>query len=591
MFTYKLLGNGITFGNEIVDILKLQGINDIEEFINPSEKHIEDVELFSTMTNAVRTLLNVLNSDNKIIDLVVDCDVDGYTSASLIYLYIKKICSSATIQIHVHKTKVHGIKDVYESLIKSKSSLIIIPDAGTNDDEYLERVIKTKKVIILDHHKADKNIIENYNLNYYKSQYNIVNNQLEDSVTDKAMTGVGIVYKFCKKVDKVLNVNYADDYLDLVALGMIADRADLTNLQSRYLVLKGLQSISDNTNFNPLISEFVRQLSYRLKGNITINNIGYYVAPLLNALIRIGTIEEKRMLFEAFVNPHCRLDKEIRGKGLVNMSIQEYMYRSCDSLKRRQDKMAEDDAKKLEEQIDTFELNKYPVIVCKLEDGMDAGITGLMSNKIASHYSKPCLILKDIGDKLTGSGRGSDKSPIGNFREYCETLGIIECHGHDGAFGATINKKNISMLYGMLARDIDKFANLQLNEKEYYVYHVYDATDLSDINIKNISKYNYLFGNGVEEPLFVIDNIPLNMYTTTLQGEKQNRFDFTYKNIKFDMYSKSSLFDIVNDMYNIGDNLLVSVVGSFKMGEGNRPTVVIKDINYKINNNASVFGL
>ena len=57
------------------------------------------------------------------------------------------------------------------------------------------------------------------------------------------MTGVGITYKFTQILDKYYGVNYADDYLDLVSLGMIADKADMTNLQTRYLVLSGIEQI------------------------------------------------------------------------------------------------------------------------------------------------------------------------------------------------------------------------------------------------------------------------------------------------------------------------------------------------------------
>ena len=87
------------------------------------------------------------------------------------------------------------------------------------------------------------------------------------------MTGVGVTYKFTKLLDKYYKVNYADDYLDLVALGMIGDRADVLNLQKRYLILKGLEEIRNHTNKNKLISTFVEAQMYSMNNKVTINGI------------------------------------------------------------------------------------------------------------------------------------------------------------------------------------------------------------------------------------------------------------------------------------------------------------------------------
>lgn len=96
----------------------------------------------------------------------------------------------------------------------------------------------------------------------------VINNQSSKNITDKAMTGVGITYKFTKLLDKYYKVNYADDYLDLVALGMIGDRADVLNLQTRYLILKGLEEIRNHTNKNKLISTFVEAQMYSMNNNV-----------------------------------------------------------------------------------------------------------------------------------------------------------------------------------------------------------------------------------------------------------------------------------------------------------------------------------
>ena len=84
-------------------------------------------------------------------------------------------------------------------------------------------------VLVIDHHEAD----------YISSDACIINNQLCDYPT-KSLSGVGMVYKFCSYIDELLNVDYADQFLDLVALGMVADMMDLRDFETRHLITRGL---------------------------------------------------------------------------------------------------------------------------------------------------------------------------------------------------------------------------------------------------------------------------------------------------------------------------------------------------------------
>lgn len=88
--------------------------------------------------------------------------------------------------------------------------LILIPDAGSNDYE-AHAALKSKgiDIIILDHHLAEK----------VSSDAIVINNQLSD-YPNKELSGVGVVWQFCRYIDEKMHTNYADYYLDLVALGL-----------------------------------------------------------------------------------------------------------------------------------------------------------------------------------------------------------------------------------------------------------------------------------------------------------------------------------------------------------------------------------
>ncbi len=582
-FKYDVLGK-VRFGSELEDILKLKGIKDIDSFLNPTIKNTESELLFDNIEKARDVFVNHIKN-KSIIDLLVDCDVDGFTSASNIYQYIKRINSNIEIRCFIHKGKIHGLSEFVDVMCEDDSKLIIVPDAGSGDSRECEKLIKSgKDVIILDHHNIrnkDKTIPEN--------QAVVVNNQYSSKVTDKAMTGVGITYKFTKLLDKYYGVNYADDYLDLVALGMVGDRADTVNLQTRYLILKGIEQIRNKVNKNKLISVLVDAQMYSMNNKITINGIGFYVCPLMNSMIRLGEYEDKCYMFEALCNSDEMLDRKVRGKGVVNMTIQEYVLKACQSSNRKQKKITEESAAVLSEEIKKFNMDKLPILVCNARDDVDSNSTGLIANRLADQYQRPCLLMRRRGDICEGSGRGSDKCEILDFNQWCKDTGLFnKVEGHPGAFGCEINFENTNKLFSLLS------TMRKIDEPTYHVYNVYDANQIHDQIIKNVAKWDAIWGNTVSEPIFLIKNIPCNKYNLYLLGSKQNKIEFTYHNIKFVKQTKgSSLASLYKEIISIGDNFEFDIVGRFSIDykSGKAAQVLIEDwMFYKSDKVQGFFG-
>ena len=577
-FKYDVLGK-VRFGFELEDILKLKGIEDINSFLNPTIKNTESELLFDNIEKARDVFVKHIE-DKSIIDLLVDCDVDGFTSASNIYQYIKRINPNIEIRCFIHRGKIHGLSEFVDSMCEDDSKLIIVPDAGSGDSKECEKLIKNgKDVIILDHHSIDAS----------DNPAIVVNNQLSNKVTDKAMTGVGITYKFTKLLDKYYGVNYADDYLDLVALGMIGDRADTLNLQTRYLILKGLEQIRNKVNKNKLISVLVDAQMYSMNNKITINGIGFYVCPLMNSMIRLGEYEDKCYMFEALCNSDKMLDRKVRGKGVVNMTIQEYVLKACQSSNRKQKKITEESAAVLSEEIKKFNMDKLPILVCNARDDVDSNSTGLIANRLADQYQRPCLLMRRKGDICKGSGRGSDKCEILDFNQWCKDTGLFnKVEGHPGAFGCEIDFENTNKLFSLLS------TMRKIDEPTYHVYNVYDANQIHDQIIKNVAKYDFVWGNTVSEPIFLIKNIPCNKYNLYLLGSKQNKIEFTYHNIKFVKQTKgSSLASLYKEIISIGDNFEFDIIGRFSIDykSGKAAQVIVEDwMFYKSDKVQGFFG-
>ena len=579
-FEYQTRGS-IGIGNPVTKILENRGIKNVPMFLNPTKSCLEDNHLLDNIDLAVDIFLKHMNNNSKVV-VLQDCDCDGVTSAALMIQYINDNFPSISVDYIIHDNKEHGLDNKSMLEIKPKKpDLLIIPDAGSND----LRQLKTLKsagidVIVLDHHDESekvtrlKSIYRLENLNDFAV---IVNNQMSSKVNDKSMTGVGIVYKFCSVVDERLKRDTVNKYLDLVALGMIADSCDLTQLQTRYLVLEGIKQIQNETNHNKFISELVKSQAYSLHSKATILGISFYIAPLVNALIRLGTKDGKEIMLKAFLNSSEKAIVKIRGKGEIEVSIQEQARRLCESYKRKQQKMTGDYTEVLKRQINEFGLNEYPVICCKADKSFEKTFTGLIANKLTSMYNKPCLLLRDCNDILMGRARGFDKSHIKDIKDFCLQTKLFDlAEGHPNACGVTIKKDNISKFYEYISQQ-----NFD-NTLNYTVDAVFDKKSLTAEVIQSIFALSDVWGTNIEEPLFLLKlKCPIDGGFTVLGNEK-NTIKLTFHNIEIIKFRSSE--NEYNEIKTLGKMVEFTIVGKFSVNEYNgkkTPQVIVENWMYK----------
>ena len=473
------------------------------------------------------------------------------------YRYLKQLDNELDITTYFHKGKIHGLQEHYKEIAKTDADIVLCPDSASSDikeAEYLYNLNKT--VICLDHHCVEEEI-------YKTSKAIIVNNQASKRVTDKSLTGVGVVYKLCKLLDSRLGVNYIDDYLPYLAIGMIADRADLCNSpQSRFYVFKALASMYKRECDSTFINMLLDTQSYSMNNKVTLTSVAFYICPLINSLIRLGTMEQKEILFSAMCDSKATLKRKIRGKGEVEITIQEYAIKDCQSLHRKQAKLTEEECILLYEQIAHCQLDKLPMLIVNA-NAVDGSMTGLLANKIVSIYKKPTFLLRKKGNSLCGSARNFDKFGIVDLKKWCTDTGLFKlAQGHSNAFGVIIDNNNINELFGLISQ-------LKVDAYVHSVFGEYDARSLSGDVVKSIGAYDYVWGSGIEEPLFVVKGMTMNKYNISLQGAKQGRIEFQYKNITVTKNARYSLeeeyADIIRTAEQANDTVEFDLVCRFKI--------------------------
>lgn len=476
-----------------------RGIKNINHYLNTSDADILDPAIISNVEAGVKMLIKHIANGDKIF-LQIDSDADGYTSAAALINYLNALFPGYTqnnIFYRVHDGKQHGL---LLDTIPADVKLVIAPDSSSNDYEVHEALHqKGIDVLIIDHHEADR-----------VSEYAcVINNQLCDYPT-KSLSGVGMVYKFCSYIDKILNIDSADNFLDLVALGLIADVMLMKDYETKHLINRGLENI-----INPYFRGMTIKNEFSLGGNITPFGVAFYIAPYINAVTRCGTQEEKILLFESMLDfkAYELIPSTKRGfKGTYETRV-EQACRMCANVKNRQGKSRDASLANIEQIIKEQKLlnNQILVICIDGQHAIDKGLTGLVATKIANEYQKPTLILNETYDdnnKLiwAGSGRIFSQSNFNTFKEFLESSNLfIFAQGHQGAFGCAIEDSNIQPF---IEYSNQALASFDFSPK-YYIDLEYSAKYLTADDIFSIANFDGLWGQGIEEPFILIKDVVL----------------------------------------------------------------------------------
>lgn len=555
-------------------ILKNRGVNDISKYLNLNCDCEHDYNKLENI-NIVVQKIKIAIEQNIHIKIVIDSDVDGVVSASSLYHYMKNKLDYKNISFVMHTGKQHGLSnDILNQIDVNEPCMILIPDASTNDKLECNMLKELGfEIIILDHHLKE---VEN-------PSALIVNNQI-GKYPNKNLCGVGVVYKLLQALDEEFWIDESFNYIDLVALGNISDVMDLRECETRYLVDLGLKNIN-----NSLFKALLEKQSFSIKDilNPTITDIAFYITPLINALIRLGTQEEKTMMFKAFCEEYEEYDYTPRKtKNNPNpQTIKENIYnriaRICANTKQKQARLQE---KAVKEVVEVFDESNKVNSICfinatKLES-LTNELSGLAAIKIADKYNKPCLVLRkesNSKDVFSGSARNIRDGEIENLKEVLSSSRLFKkTVGHENAFGVSIMKENIPIAIQYFNK---KFKTEQ--EKCYRVDFIYDNF-ISYKDIKEIYSLKDLYCSFIEEPRLLITNLECDLIGFECKSTEKGSKRWYFQNretefIKFNVDENDEMISIDDFEY---EKVYLNVIGRVTINTYNnivKPQFVIED--------------
>ena len=526
---YKLIAPTIQGYSAVEQILVNRGIlhSDIKKYLNTTDEDINSFKLLGeeTLKMGAKMLINCVKNNESCL-VVVDSDCDGYTSSALLINYLHDAFPSWTenkIKYFLHSGKQHGLSDCID--LAKNYDLVILPDSSSNDYEYHKQL---KDVIVLDHHEADM----------ISQDACIINNQLSD-YPNKELSGVGVTWQFCRYLDSLLNTSYAEEYLDLVALGNMADMMSLKSLETKHLILKGFKE--ENLK-NPFIYGMAQKNSYSLGEHITPMGAAFYIAPFVNAMVRSGTLEEKEILFKSMLKTEAfkEIPSNKRGHKPGEMErLVDQALRTATNVKNRQTRAQDAGLEFLENLIEKNNLLDHKVLLFLLEPGqVDRNIAGLIANKFMAKYQRPCCILTKVTEdnngevrvSYQGSARGYDKSGYTHFKDLCEAApGTMYAQGHQGAFGLGIDlgkydpmDEGCMEVFGEPIYQFLQFTDDALSEMSsepiYSVDYIYKGNEVNPQNIIDIADLEDLWGKDMDEPFVAIEGLKVSKDMVTLMS-------------------------------------------------------------------------
>lgn len=561
---YRLTNSGIKedYG---VNLLRARGIEDPYLFTHPDKSCLQDWRDLENIYEGVAVIQATIG-DERPYCIIADCDLDGVASMAIIYQYLKVLNPRKELQILIHDGKQHGFSDMMEQLREKDWSLIIAPDSSTNDGDYIKEF--KCPVLVLDHHIKEEE-------SYIPSNMILINNQTSPKYRNKNLCGGGVVWQFCRAMDFCYERNLAYQYIDLCAVALIGDMMSMLEYENQYLVQTGLRNIK-----NTMLKVLFDKQDYSMGGKLNPTTIAFYIVPLVNAMIRVGSRAEKERLYHAFVMPDMMVECHKRGaKGTMERLCIEST-RECVNAKAHQDREKEKAVQQLEIKVFNNNLLDNQILFIRLddEDNFPPELNGLVAMNFCAKYHKPTIVARKNSEGYDrGSARAPSNTELESFKDFLTGTGLFEyAQGHPGAFGLSIPDKFLSKLHEISNKELSK---IDFGDSVYDVDFIRKATDkdLKDI-IFDVAPYEQVFGQQNPEAMIAITNLYVEPKDIKVIGKNKDTLRIEKNGIT---YIKFRAKDIIEELQSYKSPIEITLVGRMNINNwmGNEtPQVLVVDL-------------
>jgi single-stranded-DNA-specific exonuclease len=457
---------------------------DAQTFLLPKEPDWYSTQQLLHTDYACKLIQDSIQN-REFIAIFGDYDADGITSTVLLSLALLKITDKVIPYIPDRLTEGYGLnKPALSSFFNQGVRLVITVDNGIRSVEEVEYANSLgMKVIITDHHTPEKRL---------PPAAVILNPKLpSDPYPDKNLAGVGVAYKLISALSDLFPEINPADYLDLVAIGSIADIVPLVG-ENRYLVRKGLSYL--NPSRRQGISSLLGAANL-ISSKIRASDVSFQIGPRLNASGRLGKLAQ---ILENHNYKRKKLSRELERQAEILVSVDDPL----------------------------------PFILIAIDPDFHLGVAGIAAGSLTRKYYLPSIVGNAGPELTTASCRSIPEFNIISALDQCKDL-LLRYGGHSLAAGFTIpNDKLI-----ILTKRLRVLAEKQLAGLDIHPSISIDAeVSLDQLNSELYSELEKLEPTGCQnqEAVFLTENLAASQIKAIGQDKMHLKMKVTDGNYSLD---------------------------------------------------------
>jgi single-stranded-DNA-specific exonuclease len=389
-------------------ILLQRGITttaEAEAFLRPDLANLNDGQQLAGLAEAVVRIQQAIAAQESIV-VYGDYDVDGVTSATILSSAIRELGGMVSVYLPERMKEGYGLNETaIRQLQQDGAQLIVTVDTGTTSIAAIELINSLgMAAIVVDHHQITGEL---------PNALAVVNPRRPDcQYPFKELAAVGVTYQ----VARALLGKGANQYLDLVALGTVADVVPLVG-DNRTLVVAGLAQL--NSAPRPGVAALIEVAGLADK-SIDAYHIGFQLGPRLNAA---GRIDHARLAFDLLNAP--------------DLATARPLAQQLNDLNTRRQELTE---RILTESRAAASESQDKIIITGGE-AWSVGVVGIVAGRLVEEFSKPAIVFEYQDEVCKGSCRSVDGVNIvellGQAREWIQQFG-----GHAKAAGLSVVRAN-----------------------------------------------------------------------------------------------------------------------------------------------------
>jgi len=374
----------------------------------PSRRSAQDLSGWKPFLKMIREAA----AEKQRIMIYGDYDVDGITSAAVLHQALQKIGADSEIYLPDRAKEGYGLNiPALEQIAEDGVSLVITVDCGIRAVAEIDFAKDLGlNVIITDHHQPGK-VLPSADL--------IINPHLDGPAGDPDLAGVGVAYKVVELLSQDFPHLHPEDYLELVALGTVADVVPLQG-ENRLLVRQGIRQLR-NTHNQGLFS-LIRIAGLEIS-RLSAADISFQLAPRINAAGRLGN---------ARIALDLLLETDPVRTGVLAQKLE-----LLNNRRKESTRWVVEAVEQTAEQIDSG----APLLFAA-DPAFDRGVVGIAAGNLSRKYHRPTLIGQKLEEVSVFSCRSIPGFDITAALNECRDL-LLEFGGHSKAAGLKIPNQNL----------------------------------------------------------------------------------------------------------------------------------------------------